>query len=39
MNHMLKVYGINAAEKFNTLLIDIMKSDRQTRHYLRYDRE
>jgi HPr kinase/phosphorylase len=39
MNHMLKVYGINAAEKFNTLLVDIMKSDRQTRHYLRYDRE
>jgi len=39
MNHMLKVYGVNAAEKFNTLLIDIMKSDRQTRHYLRYDRE
>ena len=37
MNHMLKVYGVNAAEKFNTLLIDIMKSDRQTRHYLRYD--
>jgi len=39
MNHMLKVYGVNAAEKFNTLLIDIMKSDRQTRHYLRYDTE
>jgi HPr kinase/phosphorylase len=39
MNHMLKVYGVNAAEKFNTLLIDIMKSDRQTRHYLRYDQE
>jgi HPr kinase/phosphorylase len=39
MNHMLKVYGINAAEKFNNLLIDMMKSDRQTRHYLRYDTE
>ena len=39
MNHMLKVYGVNAAEKFNTLLIDIMKSDRQTRQYLRYDTE
>jgi HPr kinase/phosphorylase len=39
MNHMLKVYGVNAAEKFNTLLIDMMKSDRQTRHYLRYDTE
>ncbi len=39
MNHMLKVYGINAAEKFNNLLIDMMKSDRQTRHYLRHDTE
>ena len=39
MNHMLKVYGINTAEKFNNLLIDMMKSDRQTRHYLRYDTE
>lgn len=39
MNHMLKVYGINAAEKFNTLLVDLMKSDRQTKHYLRYDTE
>jgi len=39
MNHMLKVYGINAAEKFNNLLIDMMKSDKQTRHYLRYDTE
>jgi len=39
MNHMLKVYGVNAAEKFNTLLIDMMKSDRQTRQYLRHDKE
>jgi HPr kinase/phosphorylase len=39
MNHMLKVYGINAAENFNTLLIDMMKSDKQTRHYLRSDTE
>ncbi len=39
MNHMLKVYGINAAENFNTLLIDMMKSDKQTRQYLRYDTE
>jgi HPr kinase/phosphorylase len=39
MNHMLKVYGVNAAEKFNSLLIDVMKSDRQTRQYLRYDTE
>ncbi|HEX5133111.1 MAG TPA: HPr(Ser) kinase/phosphatase [Candidatus Krumholzibacteria bacterium] len=39
MNHMLKVYGTNAAENFNTLLIDMMKSDKQTRHYLRFDTE
>lgn len=39
MNHMLKVYGVNAAEKFNSLLIDVMKSDRQTKQYLRYDTE
>jgi len=39
MNHMLKVYGINAAEKFNNLLIDMMKSDRQTRQYLKHDTE
>jgi len=39
MNHMLKVYGINAAEKFNNLLIDMMKSEQRTRHYLRHDTE
>lgn len=39
MNHMLKVYGINAARRFNKLLVDMMKSDRQTRQYLRYDTE
>lgn len=39
MNHMLKVYGINAAQRFNKLLIDTMKSDKQTRHYLRFDTE
>jgi HPr kinase/phosphorylase len=39
MNHMLKVYGNNAAEKFNNLLIDLMKSEQQTRHYLRHDTE
>ena len=39
MNHMLKVYGVNAAEKFNSLLIDVMKSDRQTKQYLLYDTE
>lgn len=39
MNHMFKVYGINAAERFNRMLIDQMESDRKTRHYLRYDTE
>jgi HPr kinase/phosphorylase len=39
MNHMLKVYGNNAAEKFNNLLIDLMKSEARTRHYLRHDTE
>jgi HPr kinase/phosphorylase len=39
MNHMFKVYGINAAERFNRMLIDQMDSDRKTRHYLRYDTE
>ncbi len=39
MNHMLKVYGIDAAKRFNHMLIDQMQSDRQTRHYLRYDTE
>ena len=39
MNQMLKVYGINAAERFNRMLIDQMESDRKTRHYLRYDTE
>jgi HPr kinase/phosphorylase len=39
MNHMLKVYGMDAAKRFNNMLIDQMQSDRQTRHYLRYDTE
>ena len=39
MNQMLKVYGINAAERFNRMLISQMESDRKTRHYLRYDTE
>jgi HPr kinase/phosphorylase len=39
MNHMLKVYGINTAQRFNDILIDRLESDRQTRHYLRYDKE
>jgi HPr kinase/phosphorylase len=39
MNHMFKVYGYNAADRFNKLLIDQMESDNRTRHYLRYDDE
>ncbi|NIM20357.1 MAG: HPr(Ser) kinase/phosphatase [Candidatus Latescibacteria bacterium] len=39
MNHMLKVYGINAAQRFDHMVIDQIESDRQTRHYLRYDTE
>jgi len=39
MNHMLKVYGINAAQRFNRILVDQMESDRKTRHYLRFDTE
>ena len=39
MNHMFKVYGYKAADRFNRLLIDRMESDRRTRHYLRYDTE
>ena len=39
MNHMLKVYGIHAAERFNRILVDQMESDRKTRHYLRFDTE
>ncbi|MEJ2720813.1 MAG: HPr(Ser) kinase/phosphatase [bacterium] len=39
MNHMFKVYGYSAADRFNRLLIDQMESDRRTRHYLRYDDE
>jgi len=39
MNHMFKVYGVSAAERFNQLIIDRMESDRRTRHYLRYDTE
>ncbi|MFQ5511759.1 MAG: HPr(Ser) kinase/phosphatase [Candidatus Krumholzibacteriia bacterium] len=39
MNHMFKVYGISAAERFDRMLVDQMESDRKTRHYLRYDTE
>jgi hypothetical protein len=36
---MLKVYGIDAAKRFNKQLIDMMESDRKTRRYLKYDTE
>ena len=39
LNHMLKVYGIDAAKRFNKQLIDMMESDRKTRRYLKYDTE
>jgi len=39
MNQMLKVYGINAAERFNRMVIDQMESQERTKHYLRYDTE
>jgi HPr kinase/phosphorylase len=39
MNQMLKVYGINAPERFNRMVVDLMESDRKTRQYLRYDTE
>jgi HPr kinase/phosphorylase len=39
MNQMLKVYGINAPERFNRMVVDLMESDRKTRNYLRSDTE
>jgi len=39
LNHMLKVYGIDAAKRFNKQLIDMMEIDRKTRKYLKYDTE
>ncbi len=39
MNHMLKVYGISAAKRFDHIVVDQIQSDRQTRRYLRYDTE
>jgi len=39
LNHMLKVYGIDAAKRFNQQLIDMMESDKRTRRYLKYDTE
>lgn len=39
LNHMLKVYGIDAAKRFDKQLIDLMESDKKTRRYLKYDTE
>lgn len=39
LNHMLKVYGIDAAKKLNQQLTNLMDSDRKTRKYLKYDIE
>jgi len=36
---MLKVYGIDAAKRFDQLLVDMMESDKKTRKYLKYDTE
>lgn len=39
LNHMLKIYGFNAAKKLDRNLIDLMQSRKQTRRYLRNDTE
>jgi HPr kinase/phosphorylase len=39
LNHMLKVYGIDAAKRLDQQLIDMMESDKKTRRYLLYDHE
>ncbi len=39
LNHMLKIYGFNAAKKLDSNLIDLMQSRKQTRRYLRNDTE
>lgn len=39
LNHMLKVYGIDAAKRLDQQLVDMMESDRKTRQYLKYDIE
>lgn len=39
LNFMLKVYGIDAAKRFDKQLIDMMESDKKTRRYLKYDTE
>ncbi len=39
LNFMLKVYGIDAAKRFDKQLIDMMESEKKTRRYLKYDTE
>jgi HPr kinase/phosphorylase len=39
LNHMLKVYGIDAAKRLDKQLLDMMESDKKTRRYLKYDTE
>lgn len=39
LNHMLKVYGIDAAKRLDKKLVDMMESDKKTRRYLKYDTE
>lgn len=39
LNHMLKVYGIDAAKRLDKQLVDLMESDKKTRRYLKYDTE
>ncbi|UCF04792.1 MAG: HPr(Ser) kinase/phosphatase [bacterium] len=39
LNHMLKVYGIDAAKRLDKQLVDMMESDKKTRRYLKYDTE
>ncbi|MBN2184311.1 MAG: HPr(Ser) kinase/phosphatase [Candidatus Krumholzibacteriota bacterium] len=39
LNHMLKVYGIDAAKRLDEQLVNVMESDRKTRRYLKYDNE
>ena len=39
LNHMLKIYGIDAAKRLDQQLLDMMESDKKTRRYLLYDHE
>jgi HPr kinase/phosphorylase len=39
LNHMLKIYGIDAAKRLDQQLLNMMESDKKTRRYLLYDHE